>query len=275
MNALPTLPAMLAWALIPALMLGACQRADPRGDAPTSRRLSTAERQANEERAAEPARPAPRPNPQPTANPTPQEAAPAAEPLDEATLARLLDPPADEHAPEQFTVVLDTTKGEVRIDVTRAWAPLGADRIYSMVRLGYLSDTAFFRVIPRFMAQVGMHGSPEVNRVWSRRNLVDDPRTQSNTPGMVSFAQSSAPNSRSNQFFISLIDNSRLDGMGFAPFGRVRDMAVMNTIHSGYGESAPQGRGPTQGQTAAQGNRYLRASFPNLDYIRTARILEE
>ncbi|MBW2463353.1 MAG: hypothetical protein JRH11_17010, partial [Deltaproteobacteria bacterium] len=91
MNATTTLPAMLAWALIPALMLGACQRADPRGDAPTSRRLSTAERQANQERAAEPVRPTARPNPQPTADPTPQAAAPAPDPIDEATLAQLLD----------------------------------------------------------------------------------------------------------------------------------------------------------------------------------------
>jgi peptidyl-prolyl cis-trans isomerase A (cyclophilin A) len=163
----------------------------------------------------------------------------------------------------------------VLIDVHRAWAPIGADRIYSMVRLGYFDGTAFFRVIEGFMAQVGIHGDAQVNRVWRDRNIVDDPATQSNTRGMVTFAKTGLPNSRSTQFFINFSDNSRLDPMGFAPFGRVRDMAVMDRIYAGYGEGAPSGRGPAQARAQAEGNRYFRAEFPELDYIVTARILEE
>jgi peptidyl-prolyl cis-trans isomerase A (cyclophilin A) len=196
--------------------------------------------------------------------------------IDAETRARLLDPPAeDERAPDEFTIVLETTEGQVLIDVHRAWAPIGADRIYSMVRLGYFDGTAFFRVIEGFMAQVGIHGDAQVNRVWRDRNIVDDPATQSNTRGMVTFAKTGLPNSRSTQFFINFSDNSRLDPMGFAPFGRVRDMAVMDRIYAGYGEGAPSGRGPAQARAQAEGNRYFRAEFPELDYIVTARILEE
>jgi peptidyl-prolyl cis-trans isomerase A (cyclophilin A) len=187
----------------------------------------------------------------------------------------LLDPnEARFTAPERFTVVLDTTKGLIDIDVRRSWAPGGADRFYSLVKIGYFNDSAFFRVISGFMAQVGIHGDPEVNRVWRMQRIEDDPVTQSNTRGMVSFA-TSGRNSRVNQFFINFGDNARLDAMGFAPIGRVRDMAVVDKLFAGYGEGAPAGRGPLQGRMQSEGNAYLRAEFPELDYIRKVSIADE
>lgn len=187
----------------------------------------------------------------------------------------LLDPSqAVLTAPERFTVVLDTTKGLVDIDVRRSWAPAGADRFYSLVKIGYFDDTAFFRVIPGFMAQVGIHGDPEVNRAWRMQRIEDDPVTQSNTRGMVSFA-TSGRNSRVNQFFINFGDNARLDAMGFAPIGRVRDMAVVDQLYGGYGEGAPAGRGPLQARIQSEGNAYLRAEFPELDSIRRAYVADE
>jgi len=176
-------------------------------------------------------------------------------------------------APARYVVELDTTEGTVTIDVTRSWAPRGADRFYTLVRLGYFADLAIFRVISGFMAQMGIHGDPAVNRIWRSRRIDDDPPSQSNTRGMVSFA-TSGPNSRTTQFFISFGDNSNLNSMGFTPFGRVRDMAVVDRIHSGYGEGAPGGMGPAQGRVQSEGNTYLRASFPDLDYIRSARTVE-
>ena len=188
--------------------------------------------------------------------------------------AALKDPSkANEKAPDKFTVKLETTAGDILIDVDRSWAPKGADRIYNLVRAGYYDDVAFFRVISGFMAQVGIHGDPEVNKVWRNARIEDDPAgKQSNTRGMVSFA-TGGPNTRTTQFFINLVDNTRLDGMGFAPFGRVRDMAIVDQLHSGYGEGAPNGRGPEQGRIQSEGNTYLRANFPNLDYIRSATIV--
>ena len=176
-------------------------------------------------------------------------------------------------APAQYTVELDTTKGAIVIDVRRDWAPHGADRFYELVQNGYYTDVAFFRVVSGFMAQVGISGDPVVNAEWREKRISDDPVKASNTRGTVTFA-TSGPNSRTTQFFLNFTDNSRLDGMGFAPIGKVKDMAPVDALYDGYGEGAPRGRGPSQGQMQAEGNTYLRASFPKLDYIKSAKIIE-
>lgn len=221
--------------------------------------------QAPERREAEPVRPA-------AATEAPPAAPAVAEPVTAPASPALLNPAAaTEQAPARYSVSLATTKGEVIIDVTRAWAPKGADRFYNLVKLGYLNDVAFFRVISGFMAQVGIHGDPAVNAAWRVAKIDDDAPTQSNTRGMVSFA-TSGPDSRTTQFFVNFGDNANLDGMGFAPFGKVRDMAPVDALYSGYGEGAPSGAGPMQMRVQTEGNRYLRAEFPQLDYIRTATI---
>jgi peptidyl-prolyl cis-trans isomerase A (cyclophilin A) len=176
-------------------------------------------------------------------------------------------------APDQYTVELDTTKGAILIDVRRDWAPNGADRFYELVKKGYYTDVAFFRVVNGFMAQVGISGDPSVNVEWRAKPIADDPVRASNTRGTVTFA-TSGPNSRTTQFFINFVDNSRLDGMGFAPFGKVKDMAPVDALYDGYGEGAPSGRGPSQGRMQTEGNSYLRESFPKLDYIKSAKIIE-
>jgi len=181
--------------------------------------------------------------------------------------------PGSGGAPAQYTVELDTTKGPIVIEVHRDWAPNGADRFYELVQQGYYTDVAFFRVIGGFMAQVGISGDPDLNTKWRERPIEDDPVKASNTRGTVTFA-TSGPNSRTTQFFINFADNSRLDGMGFAPFGKVKDMAPVDALYDGYGEGAPRGRGPSQGRMQTEGNEYLRASFPKLDYIKSAKIIE-
>ena len=170
-------------------------------------------------------------------------------------------------APETFNVKFQTTKGPVSIKVTRAWAPNGADRFYNLVRAGFFTDAAFFRVIPGFMAQFGISAKPEVSRIWANSNIPDDPVKASNTRGMITFAQTSAPNSRSAQFFINYGNNARLDADRFAPFGEVTEgMAIMDSIYSGYGEQ------PDQGAITGLGKAYLDKSFPMLDRILTATI---
>lgn len=180
--------------------------------------------------------------------------------------------PGDQRAPDTFSVRLDTTAGPIVIDVTRAWAPHGADRFYTLVREGYFTDVAWFRVVDHFMAQAGIHGDPAMNTRWRSRNIPDDPVVQHNQRGYVTYAMG-GPNTRTTQFFISTVDNSRLDSMGFAPFGRVRDMAAVDALHSGYGDGPPAGHGPIQGRIQSEGNTYLRAEFPELDYIRSASIV--
>jgi peptidyl-prolyl cis-trans isomerase A (cyclophilin A) len=198
---------------------------------------------------------------------------PAAEPG--AIPAQLLDPgSAKETAPERFTAVLHTTQGELHVDVRRSWAPNGADRFYNLVKAGFFDGVAFFRVVAGFMAQTGLHGEPAVNTAWRGQMIADDPVTQSNVPGMMSFA-ASGPNTRTTQVFINLAANERLDAMGFAPFGRVRELDVAQKLFAGYGEGAPMGSGPMQQRIQREGNRYLKAEFPKLDYIERATIENE
>lgn len=183
----------------------------------------------------------------------------------------LLNPSqATDKALAVFKVKFKTTKGDFTIEATRAWAPLGADRFYNLVKAGYFTDIAFFRIISGFMAQFGIHGDPAVSAKWRAANIPDDAVTQSNLKGYISYAMA-GPNTRTTQFFINYGDNSRLDGMGFSPFGKVTEgMDTVESVYSGYGEGAPSGQGPDQGRVQMQGNAYLKKDFPKLDYIISA-----
>lgn len=187
----------------------------------------------------------------------------------------LLDPSlATEKAPDIYRVKMETTAGEFIIEVHREWAPLGADRFYNLVKIGYFTDVAFFRVLAGFMAQAGFHGDPAVSQVWLNARIKDDPVTQSNSQGMVTFA-TGGPNTRSAQIFINFGDNSYLDKSGFAPFAKVVEgMESVKELYSGYGEGEPSGKGPGQGKVFGRGNEYLKAEFPELDYITRASIVE-
>jgi peptidyl-prolyl cis-trans isomerase A (cyclophilin A) len=176
-------------------------------------------------------------------------------------------------APATYKVKFQTTKGDFVVEVHRDWAPRGADRFYNLVKIGYFTDVAFFRVIQGFMVQFGIHGQPAVNNVWRDAHIDDDPAgKQSNTRGMLTFA-TAGPNTRTTQLFINYSDNARLDSMGFAPIGKViSGMNVVDSLEGMYGEGAPSGRGPAQGRLQSQGNAYLKADFPKLDYIKKATL---
>ena len=189
----------------------------------------------------------------------------------------LLDPSmAAERAPRHFKVNLQTSSGDIVIQVNRDWAPNGVDRFYNLVKIGYYNDNAFFRVIEGFMAQVGMNGDPRVTNAWFRTPIEDDQIATSNARGTVSFAKRNTPNSRTTQFFINLVDNSYLDKSGFAPIGKVVEgLDIVDSLYSKYGEGAPRGNGPSQGGILKEGNAYLKKDFPRLDYINTATIIEK
>jgi peptidyl-prolyl cis-trans isomerase A (cyclophilin A) len=178
-----------------------------------------------------------------------------------------------EKAPETFKAKFDTSKGPVVITVHRAWAPVGADRFYNLVKNGFYDDTRFFRVLDNFMAQIGINGDPAIQTTWRNATIKDDPVKESNKRGFVTFAKTGLPNSRSTQIFINFKDNSSLDKQGFAPFGEVTSgMDVVDKLYSGYGEGAPSGRGPEQQRIQGEGNGYLNKDFPKLDYIKKATI---
>jgi peptidyl-prolyl cis-trans isomerase A (cyclophilin A) len=170
-------------------------------------------------------------------------------------------------APDTFDVKFTTTKGDFVVHVTRSWAPIGADRFYNLVKHGFFTDATFFRVVPGFIIQFGLSANPAVNRVWQPATIKDDPVTQSNKPGTITFA-TAGPNTRTTQLFINFGDNKFLDGQGFSPFGTVTSgMEVVQSLYSGYGEK------PDQGAIQSQGKAYLDKNFPNLDTIKSATIV--
>ena len=169
-------------------------------------------------------------------------------------------------APDVYEVTFKTTAGDFVVTVTRAWAPIGADRFYNLVRHGFFTDAAFFRVVPGFIVQFGLSANPAVNKVWDKASIKDDPVTQSNHAGYLTFA-TAGPNTRTTQLFINFGENAALDSQGFAAFGKVTTgMDVVQKIYSGYGES------PDQAMITDQGKAYLDKNFPKLDHIISATV---
>ena len=212
------------------------------------------------------------PSPAPAKKAAPAAKAPAAKagPFDPALLkpATLIA-----RAPAEYEVKFVTTAGDFTLKVTRAWAPIGADRFYNLVRHHFYDGASFFRVLPGFMAQFGLSAYPEVSKAWEDANIKDDRVTQSNHRGYITFAMA-GPNTRTTQVFINYADNARLDSDGFSPFGVVTEgMDVVDKLYGGYGEGAPDGRGPDQSLVGRRGHAYLEQSFPKLDSIKTATIV--
>ena len=188
----------------------------------------------------------------------------------QVNLEKLKDPPQlTEQAPDQYRARFDTSKGVFVVAVTREWAPLAADRFYNLVKNGFYDDSRFFRVISGFMAQWGLHADASVQSAWRTANLKDEPVKKSNTRGFVSFTRESSPNSSYTMIFINYKDNSYLDADGFAPFGEVvSGMDVADQLYSGYGRQNV----PDQRRIVRDGNAYLQAEYPMLDFVKTATI---
>jgi peptidyl-prolyl cis-trans isomerase A (cyclophilin A) len=185
-----------------------------------------------------------------------------------------LDSPANlnEKAPATFKAKFDTSKGVFVVEVTRDWAPNGADRFYNLVKNGFYDNVRFFRVISGFMVQFGINGDPRISAPWREARITDDAVKQSNRRGYITYAMA-GPNTRTSQVFINFADNANLDNSGFAPFGRiVSGMDVVDKLNAEYGEGAPRGRGPDQGRVQMEGNAYLNKEFSRLDFVKKATI---
>ena len=198
----------------------------------------------------------------------PKAAAPAAASYDRALLHPAL---LKEKAPETFAVKFETTRGDFTMNVTRAWAPIGVDRFYNLIKHHFYDNMVVFRAVPDFVVQFGISSYPAVSAAWSAANIKDDPVTQSNKRGYVTYAKTPQPNSRSTQIFISFRDNSSLDSQGFAPFGVIdaEGMKVVEMLYDQYGDQPTE----EQGEITRLGKAYLDRKYPKLDVIKRATLV--
>lgn len=177
-------------------------------------------------------------------------------------------------------VLLRGRSGELRghryedivVAVNRSLAPLGADNFFACVNDGFYNDSAFFRVVPGFVVQFGISGSKLENDKWLHKSIKDDKVMASNTVGTLVYADA-GPDTRSTQLFINYGDNSRLDGMGFAPFGKVTEgMEVATKIFN----PTPGGSGGVdQGEYEQEGNDWIRKTYPGVNFITGAAVTKQ
>lgn len=168
-------------------------------------------------------------------------------------------------------IEFECTCGTFTVELHEDWAPLGVARFMELVEDNFFDGVRFFRVVtkPRpFIVQFGIHGNPEVAAKWRNNRIDDDAVKESNRRGTLTFA-TAGPNTRTTQFFVNYGDNSFLDNQGFSPIGEVIDgMDVVDAICDEYGEA------PDQNAIQQKGNAYLEANYPNLDYIKSVRVVE-
>lgn len=164
-----------------------------------------------------------------------------------------------------------TTGGVIELNVTRAWAPLGADHFWELLHWpsystngsSYYNGAAFFRVVPNFVVQFGIAGTPAWNSHWAKP-ILDDPVFEKNLAGTVSYA-TAGKNTRTTQLFINLVDNSFLDNMGFAPFATVtKGMDIVKQI---YNPTPKNSGGVSQQEYTAKGDEWILKEYPKINMI--------
>lgn len=154
------------------------------------------------------------------------------------------------------------------ISVTRALAPIGADRFYALVHAGFFNNSAFFRVVPKFVVQFGISGDKDLNNQWLHKSIKDDPVKGSNTAGTITYADA-GPNTRSTQVFINYGDNSRLDQDGFAQFGTVTGMDSANAL---FDPTPTDSGGVDQDAYEEKGNAWIKTTYPGINFITGASV---
>ena len=179
-------------------------------------------------------------------------------------------------APETFNARFETTQGNFDIEAKREWAPNGVDRLYQLITKNYYQDISIFRVVPNFVAQFGIHNDTLINNSWQRSGIKDEHVTIKNDAMTIAFARGGVK-SRSNQIFINLKDNYRLDKLaysgvtGFPVVAKVvAGKEVILKFYDGYGEKL----GRKQDVISKFGNVFVREEYPKTDFIIRAYILE-
>lgn len=179
-------------------------------------------------------------------------------------------------APATFKARFETTKGNFDIEANREWSPKGVDRLYQLIKNEYYVDVPIYRVVPKFVAQFGIHNDTLINNAWQKRGIEDEPVIVKNDSMTISFARGGV-NTRSNQIFINLKENYRLDKLaysGVTGFPVVAKVIVgqenVLKFYNGYGDKL----GYKQDSIAKFGNKFLREKYPEVDYILKAYFIK-
>ncbi|UCF42114.1 MAG: peptidylprolyl isomerase [Gemmatimonadota bacterium] len=136
------------------------------------------------------------------------------------------------------TLVLETTKGRIVIEMDREKAPLTVANIVRHVEIGFYDSLTFYRVKSGFMIQAGSFTADLRRRSSSAKPILNEADNGlSNRRGTVAMARTEYIHSAETDFFINLVDNYKLDygvypdGWGYAVFGRVIEgMDVVDAI---------------------------------------------
>jgi cyclophilin family peptidyl-prolyl cis-trans isomerase len=148
------------------------------------------------------------------------------------------DPPEAAPADATPTVVLETTKGRIVMELDREQAPLSVANFLAHVQVGFYDSLTFHRVRPGFMIQAGKYTAQMAGRSSSAGAVPHEGRNGlKNLRGTVAMARLPDPHSATTQFFINLVDNANLDydsataRWGYTVFGRVLEgMEVVDAI---------------------------------------------
>ena len=136
-------------------------------------------------------------------------------------------------------IQLQTSKGDITIELDDAKAPASAANFVEYVKAGHYDGTVFHRVIPGFMIQGGGF-EPGMKQKPTRAPIQNESANGlTNDRYTIAMARTSAPHSATAQFFINATDNGFLnkaqsrDGNGYAVFGKVvSGMEVVDKIRA-------------------------------------------
>jgi len=181
-----------------------------------------------------------------------------------------------EKAPEHFSVLFKTSKGNFEAAFTREWSPLAVDRVYAQFKHGFYDSSLFYRVRPNYVAQFGVDDSVKL-KAWSAFKLVDEPVKEANKRGVISYARS-GKDTRNTTVFINLQNNSpRLDTLmaggvkGYPPIGMVtKGMEVVDSLYNGYGDAVF-----AKYNTLLHDKKAFLETYPKLDGLWKAKILRK
>jgi len=181
-----------------------------------------------------------------------------------------------EKAPEHFSVLFETSRGNFEADFTRQWSPLAVDRLYAQIKHRFYDHTLFYRVRPNYVVQFGGDDTLKMGK-WNTVTLPDEPVLQPNVRGAISFARS-GKESRDNDLFINLQNNSpRLDTLvsqgvkGYPVLGKVtKGMEVVDSLYNGYSDQVFAHYG-----LLMRNKKAFLEKYPRLDSLQKLRLIRK